>query len=354
MRQQIVDAISAALHPPASVPSPAQAPAPPPCSTAQCCPNPPRQSSSAGPPPGTWHQNSAHPVLAVLHDVHQALCRHNESELAARLLWAKDVVDYTLSPAKLASDTETENVYQAKHSGKRWSTTSRPPRPCHNCGEMHWRQHCPHQQTEQDARSTFPRGKPPGRYYISRGGVCFDTRRRPNGPCTKCGALHFWFQCRENGDTVRVPKGGKFVDEPTGPVRNASSSRTKPRVQINEDGTASTSGSSYSEYEQAAPVKRKHRHAPRHEPAPSPSHHSFRAPAAVPPPPPPPPPPPAPQQPAPQWSNPPWIPGPAQSFPPQYPGGATPSASSSVPNPYTNYQYLYAGPPQGHSPQLQY
>ena len=54
---------------------------------------------------------------------------------------------------------------------------------------MHWREDCPQQQQKQAdaAARTFPRGRPPGRYYFTKGGQCYDTRRKPNSACHDCG-----------------------------------------------------------------------------------------------------------------------------------------------------------------------
>lgn len=368
--QQVLLAVQTALHPPTSArgaPSTVLASAASAGLTSAPIAAPPTPSPTSlpagqAPPTQAWRQTSTHPALSVLFQVYQALSRHQEHELATQLLWVKDVVDYALTPAAQASDSDNDNVYTSKYSGRRWKTDRPPPRPCFHCGEMHWGASCPQKHAEKDSRQVFPRGKPPARYYISKGGACYDVHRRPNTPCSKCGELHWWFNCRQNGDEVRVPKGGRFVDKPTGAIRNQSSSRTKQKARIHEDGTASTSESSCSEWERAQ-VKRRHRgNHDQHS-----SHQHCRG--ECPPPPPVPPTVPQPPPPPPHHT---WpyashgmpaqvnFPAPPSPWPPTmgWPNGAAPqhaaplapAAQYSAHNPYAPLQYPPAGPSQSSAP----
>jgi hypothetical protein len=173
----------------------------------------------------------------------------------------RGVLDYALLPAAEAADGESANVYVGKHSGKRWKTDHPPPRPCFNCGAMHWRSDCPVQQEKevQSSSHSFPRGKPPGRYYISKTGRCYDTQRRPTAECQKCGKLHWWFCCPKGGDVFQVPRGARFTDQPPTEARpqNQHSARFRraPATETDLDDTAGTELSS-SEAEERLPQKR--------------------------------------------------------------------------------------------------
>ena len=86
--------------------------------------------------PPLWESKSTSPAMAVLGKIYEHLLRYSHTELAAELYGVKNTIDFALLPATQASDGDPENVYTAKHSGKRWKTDHPPPRPCYYCGML--------------------------------------------------------------------------------------------------------------------------------------------------------------------------------------------------------------------------
>ena len=158
--------------------------------------------------PPAWEFKSNSPAMEVLGTIYAHLLASGQNTLAADLYSVRGTIDYAFLPATQAEASETDQVYQATHSGKRWKTDHPPPRPCYTCGQMHWAKDCPvkAQKKQQSASQSFPRGQPPARYYISKAGQCFDTRRRPNAECKRCGRFHWWFACPKGPDTLHVPR----------------------------------------------------------------------------------------------------------------------------------------------------
>ena len=102
------------------------------------------------PPP--WTFQSASPVMEVLGSIYAHLLQSGQPGLAADLSGVKAAIDYKFLPATLAnlSTTAAEQVFTAKHSGKKWDTSFPPPYPCLRCREMHWHKDCPRAKQNQD------------------------------------------------------------------------------------------------------------------------------------------------------------------------------------------------------------
>ena len=210
------------------------------------------------PPPPAWEFKSNSPAMDVLGTVYAHLLATGQSSLAADLFSVRGSIDYAFLPATQADPSDAEHVYQAAHSGKRWKTDHPPPRPCYTCGAMHWSKDCPvkAQKQQQSASQSFPRGEPPARYYISKCGQCFDTRRRPNMECKKCGRFHWWFACPKGPEIVHVPRGASFTAKTDLKPLNASSARFKPPAQTTSSESETPSEESVSSAPEILPQKR--------------------------------------------------------------------------------------------------
>ena len=196
--------------------------------------------------------------MELLGRVHSAL-KESHPALARELLMAKDGLDFRCSSATLASSGD-EDVYVAKGSGRRWSKANPPPKPCFRCSQMHWSDQCPRRKNgnSSDGSSpptSFTRGQPPARYYMSKSGLWYDTSRRPMTACQKCDRFHWWFACPRGEKEVTLPRGCRFSDRPEGPIKNLATSRTKPRKSPNVTSGSSASASD-SEFEDPVSVKR--------------------------------------------------------------------------------------------------
>ena len=90
--------------------------------------------------------------MEVLGSIYAHLLQSGQPGLAADLSGVKAAIDYKFLPATLAnlSTTAAEQVFTAKHSGKKWDTSFPPPYPCLRCREMHWHKDCPRAKQNQD------------------------------------------------------------------------------------------------------------------------------------------------------------------------------------------------------------
>ena len=179
---------------------------------------------------------------------YEHLLRSGASKLAAVLYAVRKEVDYLFLPPKEASSGE-EDVYVAKRSGKTYSKQYPPPDRCRYCKKLHWNTACPEYAAEQASKAerSFPRGKPPARYYVSRSGKVFDTTRKPPSECQKCGKLHWWFACPRGGDTMFIPKGASFTNSTEQKPLNKTSARFKKPASSDPETAAETVSSSSSE-----------------------------------------------------------------------------------------------------------
>ena len=164
-------------------------------------------------------------MLATLWKVYEHLLSTGCAPLAAELYTHRATIDYAFLPPKEADPQATTNVYQAQHSGKKWRTDYPPPGLCYTCNMRHWSSECPDRAKDAAPSLSFPRGQPPGRYYVSKGGKVYDTKRRPPHECNQCGKGHWFFDCPRKGGTVHVPKGASFVDSTDRPIENATTAR---------------------------------------------------------------------------------------------------------------------------------
>ena len=258
LASQVAAAVSQALAAHAPPPAPNATPSPP---------NPGRGLSAmdtAEDAPPSWEFKSSSPVMEVLGTIYAHLVASGHTTLAAELYGVRGAIDYAFLPATQADPSDTEHVYQAVHSGKKWKTDRPPPRPCYTCGQMHWGKDCPvkAQHKQETASQAFPRGKPPARYYISKGGQCCDSRRRPNVECKRCGRFHWWWACPKAPDTLHVPRGAKFVDKTDLKPVNASSARFKPQSHATSSESATPSDESVSSAAEILPQKRSRKHRP--------------------------------------------------------------------------------------------
>jgi len=142
---------------------------------------------------------------------------------------------------------------------------------------MHWRANCPVQRAEdaEAAERNFPRGQPPARYYVSKTGKTYDTRRKPTTECQRCGKLHWWFSCPRAKEILKIPKGARFTDNPQSRPMNHYSARFKqPSATTDTDGDTDIS---CSDYEPQLPQKRTREPKPHSHP-----HQSIPAPPSYP------------------------------------------------------------------------
>ena len=216
-------------------------------------------SSSApmdeGPP--VWEHKSSAPALTVLGSIYEHLLRTGAHTQAAELFAVLPTIDYQFLPAKEASDSDSgDNVYVSKNSGNKWRKDYPPPHLCFACGLRHWREKCPVAKDKQEhsASTSFPRGKPPGRYYVAKNGKVFDTQRRPTTDCSKCNKAHWWFACPRANETLHVPKGASFTDTRPQRVDNQNAARYKHRSD--DDQTSDEySSDAHSEFDERLPQK---------------------------------------------------------------------------------------------------
>ena len=340
--QHIAAAVQAALSAQAPKPSrgsPEAAPRNAGLSSPSGCDDHPMSDNS----PPVWEFKSSSPAMVVLGTIYSHLLQTGAHQLAAELYGVKATVDYAFLPATQATPDDTEHIYKAKHSGKSWKTDHPPPRPCYECGLMHWRSECPalRDKKQQTASRSFPRGQPPGRFYISKGGQCYDTSRKPNFECSRCGKFHWWFCCPRGPETVHIPTGASFVQKTDLKPMNQGSSRFKQRTTgatSSSDAEAATSDASSSSAAELLPAKRGRRTKPSSAAQPAAHHAPAGQSSAAPTPanwgwyPPP--------WTAPPWGYPQWSTGnpgpysdPYRPQPPRFPGQFQPSQTEQPPAP---------------------
>ena len=126
--------------------------------------------------PPAWEFMFNSPAMEVRGTVYAHLLAAGPHSLAADLFSIRGTIDYALLPATQAEPSGAEHVYQPSTP-----ESAGRLRPCYTCGQMHWRKYCrlKARQQQQSASQSFTRGEPPARYYISKGGQCFDTQQRP-------------------------------------------------------------------------------------------------------------------------------------------------------------------------------
>ena len=178
---------------------------------------------------------------------------------------------YALLTPKEAEPEQKDHVYVGKKSGTRWDTRYPSPNRCYTCKGPHWRADCPLEAEKKDQTESrsFPRGKPPARYYISKHGKVYDTTRRPTSECHRCGKLHFWFSCPRGGDVAFIYKGASFVDHADERIANQISARIRRGTDTE---TGDSDASSLSSAGDQLPQKRNRAvriAKPQAEPAPS-------------------------------------------------------------------------------------
>ena len=217
-------------------------------------------SASPSEPP-TWQYKSTHRSLPLLGQIYEHLL-HTAPSLATALLEVKDDIDYRfLPPQEVSGSEDNEHTYRAKHSGKRWDTSYPPPQPCYDCHQLHWRADCPQKRSKEERSGpTFPRGHPPGRYYVYKTGKTYNTRRKPQSDCNKCpGKQHWFWSCPRAGDTIHTPKGSRFTDDPDAVPSNKSGARYHRR----QGSDTAPSDASSSDLEDVLPSKRAREHTHR-------------------------------------------------------------------------------------------
>lgn len=209
---------------------------------------PPKAAGDVEMTPPPWDYKSKAPAMAVLGTIYNHLLQSGQPQLAGELYAIRGTIDYAFLTPKEADPDQKDHVYVAKKSGTRWDTRNPSPNRCYTCGGPHWRVDCPEEaeKKQQSADRSFPRGKPPARYYVSKHGKVYDTTRRPTSECSRCGKLHFWFSCPRGGDKAFIPKGASFVDHTDQRIANQSSARIRQGTDT-ETGDSDASLSSAGE-----------------------------------------------------------------------------------------------------------
>ena len=123
----------------------------------------PAAMDTADDSPPAWEFKSNSPAMDVLGTVYAHFLATGQSSLAADLLSVRGTIGYASIPATQVDPSDAEHVYQDPHSGKRWKTDHRHPRPCYTRGAMHWSKDChgKAQKQQQGVSQFFPRGDPP-------------------------------------------------------------------------------------------------------------------------------------------------------------------------------------------------
>ena len=212
-----------------------------------------------GPSNPHWEFKSGSHVMEVLGSVYTQLLAIGSTELAAELYSIRAEVDYAfMLPTEASDDEPPENVYVAKHSGRRWKRDHPAPDRCYECKGHHWRENCPQaarKSEETTARALQKGAAPPARYYISKGGQAFDTSRRPLQECKKCaGKFHWFWNCPRGPTNIYIPRGASFKDKIDGKPVNASAARFSKAADTTTDADATTDSSAT--VAEILPVKR--------------------------------------------------------------------------------------------------
>ena len=187
--QHIAAAVQAALLAQAPKPSrgsPEAAPRNASLSSPSGCDDHPMSDNS----PPVWEFKSSSPAMVVLGTIYSHLLQTGAHQLAAELYGVKATVDYAFLPATQATPDDTEHIYKAKHSGKSWKTDHPPPRPCYECGLMHWRSECPalRDKKQQTASRSFSRGQPQGASTSAKAGSATTPVGSPTSSAAAAGS----------------------------------------------------------------------------------------------------------------------------------------------------------------------